>query len=162
MRLLQTHLRPGLSRPGQGLGPQLRCCLAVLCLGWDLLGLGLSGSLARCLPLPPWLQLPLAPSEELVHARGVNHVVGSPRCFVIVRNLKGNRQDENLTPLVAASEWAPGHLRTCRTPVAAVGVCRVSSELGAPGPWSWDTSNFPRAGSGAPKFGKMHRWWLRA
>lgn len=44
LRLLRTHLRPSLSWPGQGLGPQLHCCLAVLCLGWDLLGLGLSGS----------------------------------------------------------------------------------------------------------------------
>ena len=44
-----------------------------------------SGCLARRLPLPPWLQLLLAQSEELVHAQGVNHVPWQPP---LLRNRK--------------------------------------------------------------------------
>lgn len=50
--------------------------------------------------------------------------LGSPRCFVIVKNLKRNHQDKNLIlahkgifhPVAweaAASEWAPGCLHLC-------------------------------------------------
>lgn len=50
--------------------------------------------------------------------------LGSPRCFVIVKNLKRNRQDKNRIPAhksifhpaaweAAASEWAPGCLHLC-------------------------------------------------
>lgn len=50
--------------------------------------------------------------------------LGSPHCFVIVKNLKRNHQDKNLIlahkgifhPVaweVAASEWAPGCLHLC-------------------------------------------------
>lgn len=52
--------------------------------------------------------------------------LGSPRCFVIVKNLKRNHQDKNLIlahkgifyPVAweaAASEWAPGCLLCMRT-----------------------------------------------
>lgn len=77
--------------------------------------------------------------------------LGSPRCFVIVKNLKRNRQDKNLIPAyksvfhpvaweAAASEWAPGclHLCVCTlnpvTPVEVMGAQRVSSEPWGPGP----------------------------
>lgn len=50
--------------------------------------------------------------------------LGSPHCFVIVKNLKRNRQDKNRIPAhksifhpaaweAAASEWAPGCLHLC-------------------------------------------------
>lgn len=72
--------------------------------------------------------------------------LGSPRCFVIVKNLKRNRQDKNLVPAhkgifhpvaweAAASEWAPGclHLPVCTsnpvTPPEGADAQRVSSEL---------------------------------
>lgn len=50
--------------------------------------------------------------------------LGSPHCFVIVKNLKRNRQDKNLIPAhksisypvaleAAASAWAPDCLHLC-------------------------------------------------
>lgn len=76
--------------------------------------------------------------------------LGSPRCFVIVKNLKRNRQDKNLIlahkgifhPVACkatASEWALGCLHLCMctsnpvTPPEVVEAQRVSSELWSPG-----------------------------
>lgn len=78
--------------------------------------------------------------------------LGSPCCFVIVKNLKRNRQDKNLIPAykgifhpvawkAAASEWAPGCLHLC--------VCTLNPvtpvEVGGGAPegvgTSWETSS---------------------
>lgn len=77
--------------------------------------------------------------------------LGSPRCFVIVKNLKRNRQDKNLIlahkgifhPVAweaEPSKWVPDYLHLRRftsnpvTPPEVVGPLRVSSEVGVPGP----------------------------
>lgn len=97
--------------------------------------------------------------------------LGSPRCFVIVKNLKRNRQDKNLISAhkgifhsvaleAAASEWAPGCLHLCActsNPVTSpevVGAQRVSSELWVLGPDPWETCSFPGI-----KCGRRRRWW---
>lgn len=83
--------------------------------------------------------------------------LGSPRCFVIVKNLKRNRQDKNLIPArkgifhpvaweAAASEWAPGclHLGVCAsnpvTPPGAGGGRRCLQSCGYLAPDPWETS----------------------
>lgn len=101
--------------------------------------------------------------------------LGSPHCFVIVKNLKRNRQDKNRIPAhksifhpaaweAAASEWAPGclHLRVGApnpvTPPEVGGGCLQSRGHLVSDFWEASCSS-PRAGSGALKFSRMQGWW---
>ena len=99
--------------------------------------------------------------------------LGSPRCFVIVKNLKRNRQDKNLILAhkgifhsvaleAVASEWAPGclHLYVCTSnPVTPPGVAGGPEVVfRAMGTWPL-TPGRPPAPSMGLKFGRIRRWW---